>query len=494
MSNRTTRIWSPIEDLPESWRQSLNTDDVAAVVAAWHEQAEELKEQKLYDEFLARLRREWAIETGILERLYTLEEGATKTLIEKGLDASLISHEDTDQSPGDVMAKIRDQHDAIEGLYHFIGDQRPLGTSYIKELHAVLTEHQPTFTARDTLGNIVERDLVRGDWKKSNNDVEGPDGYRFEFCPYEHVPQEMDRLLEMHEQHTRDGVPPDIEAAWLHHRFALIHPFTDGNGRVARCLATLVLLKENWFPLVVTRRERERYLTALREADKGDLRPLVDLVGMLQKRAIREARDLQAHVIDESQSLGDILSSVTATLDKRQNERETLMKQAVTVADALHATVQQHLEKIASDVDAAIGPKGREYKAYVHAAGPDDDKAHYYRYQIAQCAKQLDYYANFQVYQAWAALVVMTETRTEILFSFHGVGWESAGVLGCAGMVFTKYTDDENKQTETGNLTPLSDEPFEFSYREDLESVRTRFRAWFERAALKGLEHWRRFA
>ena len=32
----------------------------------------------------------------------------------------------------------------------------------------------------------------------------------------------------------------EIEATWLHHRFTQIHPFQDGNGRVARALASLV--------------------------------------------------------------------------------------------------------------------------------------------------------------------------------------------------------------------------------------------------------------
>lgn len=51
-------------------------------------------------------------------------------------------------------------------------------------------------------------------------------------------------------------VSPEVEAAWLHHRFTQIHPFQDGNGRIARLLASLVFIKAGWFPLVVTRDDR----------------------------------------------------------------------------------------------------------------------------------------------------------------------------------------------------------------------------------------------
>ena len=51
----------------------------------------------------------------------------------------------------------------------------------------------------------------------------------------------------------RRGVPVEVEAAWLHHRFTQIHPYQDGNGRVARALASLLFIKAGWFPVVVTR-------------------------------------------------------------------------------------------------------------------------------------------------------------------------------------------------------------------------------------------------
>ena len=96
----------------------------------------------------------------------------------------------------------------------------------------------------------------------------------------------MERLLALHAEHERKGVPVEVEAAWLHHRFTQIHPYQDGNGRVARALASLMFIKAGWFPVVVTRDDRPRYIDALEVADEGDLRSLISFFVDLQKRAL----------------------------------------------------------------------------------------------------------------------------------------------------------------------------------------------------------------
>ena len=96
-----------------------------SLMTAWHDQAQSMRLGHSYTEFLTRLRREWAIETGQIEHLYDISEGATKTLIEQGLDASLLTHEDTDKPASEVIAYIKDQYEAIDWLYQFVGGDRP---------------------------------------------------------------------------------------------------------------------------------------------------------------------------------------------------------------------------------------------------------------------------------------------------------------------------------------------------------------------------------
>ena len=482
--------WRRIEDLPHDW-SDLSNSQLEALVAAWQEQAKQLKGKDAYTEFLRRLRRQWAIETGILERLYSLSDGATKTLIEKGLDAAFIGHEDTDRNPTDVLSMIQDQHAAIEGLYQFISGQRPLGTSYIKELHRTLTEHQIHYHAKDTLGQEVLRTLPKGEWKKLPNNVEGPGSFKFEFCPPEHVDSEMERLLQLHHLHEKWGVPPYVEAAWIHHAFTLIHPFTDGNGRVARCLGTLVFLKHNWFPLVVTRGDREEYISALRQADKGDLRRLIGLFITLQGKAIREAFSLSDDLAYEQIAIGNILDAVKGRFARIKQELETKKQQVLLTADTLQFCVSERLAEVAAEVTDAIETEGKGFKSYSANAIRNAYNAGYNYYQIVECAKALGYFANLEVYQAWSDLTILTGRRTEILFAFHGMGKGSTGVIACSAMYYTKQASDSG-ETMIGEVIPLSDEPFTLTYREDPTEVKKRFTKWVNDRVIRGLDHWRK--
>lgn len=75
------------------------------------------------------------------------------------------------------------------------------------------------------------------------------------------------------------GAPGHVmEALALAHvAFEQVHPFLDGNGRTGRLLTNLVLVRLGYAPAVIQKRERARYLRALRRADKGTLGPLAEL-------------------------------------------------------------------------------------------------------------------------------------------------------------------------------------------------------------------------
>jgi hypothetical protein len=69
------------------------------------------------------------------------------------------------------------------------------------------------------------------------------------------------------EQEKRQTMHPLELASLLHYRYIRIHPFEDGNGRIARLLVNYVLLRHN-YPMVIIKSERkEEYLNALRRAD-----------------------------------------------------------------------------------------------------------------------------------------------------------------------------------------------------------------------------------
>jgi fido (protein-threonine AMPylation protein) len=70
---------------------------------------------------------------------------------------------------------------------------------------------------------------------------------------------------------------PMVFVADVHARFERIHPFRDGNGRVGRLGTNLLLVRHGYPPAVIHKRDRTRYLNALRRADRGDPEPLAEM-------------------------------------------------------------------------------------------------------------------------------------------------------------------------------------------------------------------------
>ncbi|MGA3041149.1 MAG: Fic family protein, partial [Bryobacteraceae bacterium] len=283
--------WRPIKDLGDD-PKSLTDGELDSLKRVWANQKAEMVELGTLDEFEKRLRREWSIETGIIEGVYTLDRGVTQTLIEKGIEAALIPHNATNRDPELVGRIIQDHYDALQGMFDLVGGQRQLSTGYVKELHAALLRNQETYTVVDQFAQAFEKRLEKGKYKDAPNNPSRQDGSTHEYCPPEHVASEMDQLLRLHGKHELCGVPVEVEAAWLHHRFAQVHPFADGNGRVARAIASLLFIKAGWFPIVVRRDDRSRYIEALERADAADLRPLIALFVEAQRNALIQASEV----------------------------------------------------------------------------------------------------------------------------------------------------------------------------------------------------------
>ncbi|PYV76679.1 MAG: filamentation induced by cAMP protein fic [Acidobacteria bacterium] len=479
--------WTRLEDLSAK-DSSLARPELDSLADVWREQKGHLSVEA-QKQFLDQLQRQWAIETGVLERIYSLDRGITQVLIERGIDASLIPSSATDKDPNLVAAIITDQKEAVEALFDFVKGQRTLSTSYIKELHALLTRHQETSDAADSLGRRVQVKLERGVYKICANNPLRPDGTIHEYCPPEHVASETDRLVAIHREHEKSDVPPEIQAAWLHHRFTQIHPFQDGNGRVARALASLVFIKAGWFPLTVTRDDREEYIAALEAADQGDLAKLVNLFAAIERQAFVNALGIASDV-HHRQQVGQVIEAAREVFEKRQDALKLEWEQAKSTAVSLQDIAWGRFNQLVGQLDAEIRRYSPNFAFYSDTERNHGDRGHYFRHQIVQSARKLGYFANTSVYAAWVRLVLRTETQAEILLSFHGVGHEYRGVLVCS-VCFFRREEIEEGESELADLVTISDRVFQINYREKPTEVEARFRDWLEDALIRALETWR---
>ena len=279
--------WRPIEP-PESGIETFDFSEIDSLHRQWLNvrRDREATNSDAYKSFSARLERRWAIETGIIEGIYDISRGVTQTLVEHGLSVDLIDAGSTNKNPQELVAVLRDHVEAAEFVTENIRQQKPFSKLFISELHLILTRNQPTYTAVDQFGHVFEASLDRGRFKSQPNNPTRPDGSVHEYCPPVHVESELDNLVYFYAESDieKDNFHPLLVGAWLHHRFTQIHPFQDGNGRVARALLTWHLVKEGYWPIVVSRDDRTRYIGSLEQADSGNLTPFVEFLVQQESR------------------------------------------------------------------------------------------------------------------------------------------------------------------------------------------------------------------
>lgn len=108
-----------------------------------------------------------------------------------------------------------------------------------------------------------------GEWKKENNSTSITVDTRLktiEFSDFWEVPQIMERWLELLNTEIQSHKEPKEvlkSYARLHVSFAAIHPFWDGNGRLARLIANLPCLKAGYPPVIIEKEKRYDYIMAL---------------------------------------------------------------------------------------------------------------------------------------------------------------------------------------------------------------------------------------
>lgn len=470
-------IWNPdtgITDLNANPRE-LSDSQIAGIKAVWTEQRKQLRGSTQLSNFTERLSREWAIETGVIENLYEIERGITQTLIERGFQSDLLSHGSTNKPREYVIQLLRDQKDALDGVFDFVKSNRKLSASYIKDLHAALLRSQTTTEGVDALGRHMEIPLIKGTWKTQANYPER-DGVTYTYCPPEQVASEMDRLVDMHAVHVETSVPSEVQAAWLHHRFTQIHPFQDGNGRVARAIASLVLVKDGLFPLVVTRDDKPSYLDALEAADRGELKPLVDLIAKLQITQFRKASAISEGVLVE-EDVQAALNGLLKAADKIAADKLESLKGVFEHAHALEADIEDRLKRISENIAEALQKTDINSTAFVTRSNSGND--YYFRSQVIENArKNIGYFADTREYRSWVALNLRWSRRGQLVFAIHGIGRPFNGSLICAPFLEFKDLDEDGEMRTS--LIPIVEEGFVFFYNENLDRLLSRFRPWRE--------------
>ena len=476
--------WKPIERLSDEEKRT-DLADMRPLYESWRASKKRLQEsgEVQLSDFNRRLIRRLSVETGILERLYDLDRGTTEALVANGFIEDLVSHSSTNIEPARLIDILRDQEAAVQLVIDCVAKNRGLTKSLFHELHAVLTRHQDTTAAVDQFGNRREIPLLKGKFKEQPNNPKRDDGSLHEYCPPIHVESEVDNLLSWLLEYANED--PLIVASWLHHRFTQIHPYQDGNGRVARALTTLILLRADLLPLVVDRDLRIEYIKALELADRAQLSPLAEIFARLERNAILQALsvDADAEISHQKSLTSAVIGSLADKFGKRRIQKVAELRHVNSVAIELRARARAVLEASFAEIESTLNEVG-EPRISIRDGGPDRDTAHWYKFEVVQSAKESGKFANFaEDHYFIRASVRVNRERLIFVVSFHHVGRELTGIMeATAFSKLESFEGSEDRESVTERFSLCSVEPFVFTHMTKVNEIADAFTKWLDAA------------
>lgn len=220
---------------------------------------------QLREDTLAMLRNEWGFvqvheSAGIEGNALTLNE--TQMAILQGITVS--------GKPPKHSAEVKNLHQAIEFLENLVRNHNCVTEQEIRQVHAFV---------------LGEGDPNAGSYRSIEVTISGA----------EHkpplaiaVPGEMQKLCNWLQHAQQIEIPTPLVSAVFHAWLVHIHPFADGNGRTARALTNLILMRAGFPVVVVRRRDRQRYYDGLRSADDGDIGPVLELLVQRSGDSLRQ--------------------------------------------------------------------------------------------------------------------------------------------------------------------------------------------------------------
>lgn len=172
--------------------------------------------------------------------------------------------------------EVINHKEAMDYVEDIVSKNLDISEKVIKDLHYII------------LKSIDNRNA--GDYRTTNVLISGS-AHR----PVEHllVAEKMEELVKWYDEKKKKIHPIEL-AAEFHFRFVYIHPFIDGNGRSARLLMNLILMRNGYPISVISNDDREEYMKALEKASTtGKLDDFISIVA----NAVNKSLDTYLYIL-----------------------------------------------------------------------------------------------------------------------------------------------------------------------------------------------------
>jgi Fic family protein len=279
-------------------------------------------------------------------------EGNTLTYLET---KSLLIREllPTGNHPVREVDEMRAHDLAVQMVREWANDgERELLEADIRDLNRIILVKPFWKEAVTSDGQSVRRPITIGAYKELPNHVQLQDGTLFKYAEPHDVPQKMKGLMEWYHQAASEHHPA-LVAAQLHYDFVCIHPFDDGNGRVARLLMNYHLLRRGFQPVIIKSADKRNYFAALQRADVGDWEAFARYIGEQMVWSLDLA--IQAAKGESIEEAGDWGKQVALLARKVKEQEATYGKKIPTQKEQVADWLTNNFTTLENELKERIG-------------------------------------------------------------------------------------------------------------------------------------------
>ena len=219
--------------------------------------------------YMQKIKLDWNYHSNSIEG-NSLTMSETKSLILYGITAK--------GKPMRDHLEVKGHNDALKKLEDVVHKDLKITESLIKAFHKLI------------LAEPFNEDGVEinpGEYKKFPNYLYTSTGERIDFEPPSEVPRLMNELINWLNNHltppkrkkNKYELHPLLIACGFHSQFIKIHPFGDGNGRMARIMMNLILMQAGYVPTIIKLEDRDTYYNQLNQSSIENVEPLAEFIG-----------------------------------------------------------------------------------------------------------------------------------------------------------------------------------------------------------------------
>lgn len=292
----------------------------------------------------------------------TLTYGQTKLLLMFGETSGSASLKDYEEMKAHNVGLEMTKREALD-------KERPLTEQFIRELNRTILVQNYWKDAKTPIGEKTRMEVKVGTYKTRPNSVITATGEEFRYAGPEETPAFMTSLLSWYNEEAAKAIISPIElAALLHYRYIRIHPFEDGNGRIARLLLNYVLHRNGYPMMIINAEDKQNYLRVLHQSDVAvgltpsdganasltDIQPFVEYIrDCVEQALLMGIKAAKGESIEDKDDFEKELAVLQRQMRKEEVKGDTPERSVEMVLDVLEKVYKPFARKLDEAVAAA---------------------------------------------------------------------------------------------------------------------------------------------